>query len=782
MLNNGNFLNLHWAGKQMNFKRTKTNKRQSFSRILIVTIFSFNQIMAQTTGGPDDNLFPIIITNPTTPTLPSGPTDPILPIDPGIPGLPTDPGISPILPTNPGISPLPGGGSLLPGIGGIGGIGGGIGGIGGIGNNTQIQTAQVPNEFYCPLFESNPYESIFRAMDAMNQAMRTNNECQQQVGNQYSDFYSDSEKIRNMILQIQQYSQNPDYITTANTREIERVVTDAVSGINSIATNLSSNKFFNKNCASSKSSLAKAALSLNDILNNLAPVALVIASLNPGIGVATKLALLGGVYATTAVKGFQQFMDSNTLDLTNPEVRKAILQNTCQFVKVRQKIDFLQLGEEGRLGEIKTSLFKNIEAYRSRYNNPSSQLLPLMQYKYQTEKVITDIEAKLVEDKYNTNFYFAKLKAAGEDKERICLMGSSLVKRSKDAETYPSSALRILESAVDSTKLSGQVDAQVQTESEEFYTAFTKSRNRLSILSAKALADDSADTEKAISMCAEETKLWLKRIADTITYSDDLINKEAKEIEQVLSQNTEFQNWNAQYKKLKSERTSLNRVVKVLKEMARPDAVYIRSELDQRSQELKATLFRTQYFWTKSPVMAWLDNNIEMHQRSISRFKDFVKLLQQGSFTMTTTGMGKTDKKPYYAQDKQIIEDLNTMSRLENLNSKTLPLGSREHEIACQQMRDAYLKFKASKDYLGAAQFMCDMIDPFINDTSDSIISTCRGGKTFNSPKKSEIVVSLEKLKFKSHPKAISLEEYASIINQKRTSLKCPLPSVDAID
>ncbi len=515
--------------------------------------------------------------------------------------------------------------------------------------------------------------------------------------------------------------------------------------------------------------MAKTALAFNDVLNNLAPVALVIAAFFPTVTVATKLALLGGVYASSAVKGFQQFMDANTLDLTNPEVRKAILQNTCQFVKVRQKIDFLQLGEEGRLGDIKDTLFKNIEAYRARYSNPSNQLLPSMQYKYQTEKTIADIEAKIVEDKYNSNFYYAKIKAAGDDKERICLIGSSLV--------------RVLETAVDATKLSGQVDTQVQNESEEYYIALNKSRNRLANLATKALTDDSEAAQKAIGLCAEETKTWIKRVADTITYSEGLINKESKEIEEILNRNPDFQNWNAQYKKLRSEKKSLDHVVKVLKEMSRPDAVYIRSELDQRSQELKATLFRAPYFWSKSPVMAWLDNNMEMYQRSISRFTDLLKLLQKGAYSMTQTGQGKVDvKTSYYAQDQQILADLNTMSRLENLNTKTLPIGSRQHEIACQQMRDAYLKFKVAKDYLGAAQFMCDMIDPYLNDTSDAIIKTCRGGKTFNSAQKSDIVLALDKLKYKNNPNALSLENFSEIIRQKRIVLKCPLPSVDAID
>ena len=760
---------------------------------MMVNLLIVSSVQAQkkpTTAGPDDNLFPIVVTNPTDPSnpLPTLPGDPQLPGDPNIPGLPNIPGI-PTIPSLPGTIPIGGGGSsfnpIFP--------------TNGSGTNT-IQVAQVPNEFYCPLFESNPYDSIFRALDSLTSSMRVNPECQQQQP-QYTDFYSDSEKIRNLVTQLQQIQADPNLAAAASTRDVERVITDAVSGVTNIANNLSNNKLLNKNCGPSKSSLGRALLAVNDILNNLAPIGLVLAAANPAIGIAAKVALMGGVYATTAIKGFDQYARANSLDLNNAEVRKAILQNTCQFVKVRQKIDFLQLGEEGRLSDIKDTLFKNIEAYRARYTNPSSSLLPLMQYKYQTEKIITDLEAKVVDDKYNMNFYNAKIKGAGEDKERICLVGSSLVKKSKDAETFPASVLRILETAVEASKMNtttssstsitgtGTVDPQIQTESDELYLAFTKSRNRLGILVGKALGDDIVEAAKATPLCAEETKTWMKRMYEIIVYSDGIVNKEVKEIETALTQSDEYKVWNAQYVKLKSEKGSMDRVIKVLREMARPDAVYIRSELDQRSQELKASLFRSNTIFgvqtSKSPVYAWLDNNMEMHRNSLSRFTDFVKLLQKGSFQISKTAQthGNVDTKKSWAdQDKAMLQDLNTMSRLENINIKTLPKGSRQYEIACQQLQEAYLKYKASKDYLGSAQFMCDMIDPYVNDTSDQIISFCRGGKTFNSATKSLIQERFDKMKFKSTPKALSLDEFGKLMNAKRVELKCPLPSLNSID
>ncbi|MBL7543059.1 MAG: hypothetical protein JNL11_04545 [Bdellovibrionaceae bacterium] len=775
------------------------SKASKFISLILFNVLVISHVSAQQFPNintkTDDDLYPIQVVDPNNPI--TG-LDPQLPGDPNNPNIPTIPGI-PTLPSVPGTVP-------------IGNIGSSFNPIFGGTTNTQMQIAQVPNEFYCPLFESNPYDAIFRALDSLSTSMKLNPECQQQA-QQYTDFYSDSEKIRNLVTQLQQMQTDPNIISTTSTRDVERVITDAVSGVTNIANNLSNNKLLNKNCGPSKTSIGKGLLAVNDILNNLAPVGLVLAAANPSIGIAAKVALMGGVYATTAIKGFDQYARANSLDLSNSEVRKAILQNTCQFVKVKQKIDFLQLGEEGRLNDIQGNLFKNIEAYRARYNNSSSTLLPLMQYKYQTEKIISDLEAKIAEDKYNLNFYNAKIKGAGDDKERICLIGSSLVKKSKDAETFPASALRILETAVEASKLgstssdgitsTGTVDPEVQTESEELYLAFNKARNRLNVLTAKALSDNISEADQSIALCAEETKTWIKRIYEIVVYSDNLTNKEIKEIENLLLQSDEYKVWNAQFVKLKAEKSSMSRVIKVLKEMARPDAVYIRSELNQRVQELKASLFRSNNLFgfstSKAPVTAWLDNNLEQHRISLSKFTGLVKLLQQGTFNITKANGRVLPTKitvtipPVPAnnpaasaaaeaeQDKKILQDLNTLSRLENLNLKTLKQGSDQHEYACQQLQEAYIQYRAAKDYLGSAQFMCDMIDPYISDTSDQIISLCRGGKTFNSKEKSKIQSQYDKMKVKSS-KALSLDDYGKLMSLKRSELKCPLPSLSTID
>ncbi len=741
--------------------------------VIFISIVLIEASYGKTTTTTDDSLFPISVTNPTA-TSTSTSTE--------LPGIPS---------TSP--------------ITSIGNIGSSIGSsyFPSTGSNSTVTAAQVPNEFYCPLFESNPYDTIFKALDTLSSSMKVSTECQQQ-SNQYNDYTSDSEKIRNVVTQLKQLQADPNLLASTSSQDIERTIQDAVTGVTNIANNLSNNKLLNKNCTSSQTSIGKGLVAVSDIFSNLAPIGLAFAAVNPAVGIATKLALMGGVYASSAIKGFDQYIKANSIDISSSEVRKAVLQNTCQFVKVKQKIDFLQLGEDGRINDIEGNLFKNIEAFRARYNSSSSTLTSIMQYKYQTEKYVADVESKIADDKYNLNFYNAKVVAASEDKERICLVGSSMAKKSKDTETFPASVVRNLETAVEVSKLnttssssdastittlgSGTVDPKVQAEYDELYLAFNKSRNRLGVLAAKAMGD-SLDADKSVPLCAEETKIFVKRIYEIIVYSEKLVNQEIVEVEKQLSQNDEYKIWNAQYVKLKSEKSSLSRVVKVLKEMSRPDAVYIRSELDQRLQELKASLFRANTIFGvstgKSPVYAWLDNNMDMHRTSLSKFTDILKLLQKGTFQLTKdnkTAVKNEPKKSAEEMDKALTQDLGSLSKLANLTIKALPSGSRQHEIACQQLQEGYLYYKASKDYLGSAQFMCDMIDPYVGDTSEQIIKICRGGKTFNSNVKSQIQERVDKMKNKTSASTLSVDDYGRLMNVKRGELKCPVASINVVD
>lgn len=777
----------------------------------------------------DEDLFPILVTNPpggstsNTPFLPppsntGGST--IGPIG-GLPSLPTFPGGN-----FPGS--FPGGGFSG---GGLPATGGGIFGDnfgGGFGNS------QIPSEFSCPLFETNPYESIFRALDAMNAAMKVTPACagvnQNQQNQYFQNVQSNADSVRNSITALRAIQANPDILVTQSSQEIEALMQTAISAVNNISVSLSSNPILNNQCG--KATAGKTLLAFNEILNNLAPIALVVAAANPAAGAATKLAMMGATMIPSAISQTAQFIKSNTVDITNPEIRKAILQNTCQFMKVYQKINFIRYKEEDNLGEIKNTLNTATNQYKQRYQSiSSSSLLSGMRYKFDMEKALGELEIRIAQDRANLNIVNAKIRSLETDNERICFVGRNLVVNSRDAETFPASVVRNIEytmtalesnnggtgftgfgtsstsstlpslpgstdsSALDSDGTNSPALSPLAQEAEELYLSYTKSRNRVSALANIVQnGTDPLQVDKAIALCGQEVKSWAKRITDSINFLNRSINSERVEIDQLLSVNADYKKWSREYNKLRSERKTVNTVTKVLREMSRDDAVFVRTELSQRASDLKNTLFnRTAGMLSKSPVEAWLQNNIDMHQNSISQFIHFLRLLQKGAGELTTTGgssravmmgMGSTPEAPFaIVLNPQVWNDMLAEVNLTNINLKTIPKGSRKHEIACQQLRLGVVKYNEAKDYLGSAQFMCDMVDPVVSDTNSKIIQICRGSSTFNNTTPSTLEQFRRKMISKgANNQARSMADSLSLLKKRSKDLQCAETMVDIID
>ncbi len=71
-------------------------------------------------------------------------------------------------------------------------------------------------------------------------------------------------------------------------------------------------------------------------------------------------------------------IDQNTLDMENPDHRKAVLLNTCQFTESGEKVRFMQLAQSGKIETITAELGKNIDLYKASFANPSSELTSLL--------------------------------------------------------------------------------------------------------------------------------------------------------------------------------------------------------------------------------------------------------------------------------------------------------------------------------------------------------------------------------------------------------------------
>ncbi len=668
-------------------------------------------------------------------------------------------------------------------------------------SSSNYSNEQTASEFACPLFENNPYESVFKALDELRRGAQIIPACGggHSSSTANSEIVNNSDALRASLLGLRAMQTDPTQMASQD--QIETNIRQALGAVQNISRNLESNPMINSQCG--KATAGKTLLAFNEIVNSLAPIALVSAAMFPAIGVATQMALVGASMAPSAISQTAQFIKNNTADVSQPEVRKAILQSTCQYMKIYKKIYYMRLKSDSNLNEIRANIEQSTQKYRQKYQNASSDLFEAMQYKFDSEKKINQLELLLAADRQKLRELNLKLNSLGADDEGICYTGRNLLQLSMNGEGFPASVSRNIEGflAVLQSNNSGsnnqsfqlpainldQENTSTNSQNPQVLEAFTlynstnKAKSRVAAFVEKMISGSLEESDRAIPLCAKEVKTWAKRIGESVNFLSSSLNSERKEIDQILSQSADFNNWNRDYLKLKSERKTVSTVTKVLREMAQPDAVFVRAELFSQANAFKNTLFnRTAGALSRAPVEAWLMTHIDQHQNAVSRFMFQLRILQQESAQLL---INKTlAARPASASPLAMFiapaqwNTTATQTDLNGLNLKMIPFKSKNHEMACQQIQIALLQYDQAKDFLGTAQFMCDMIDPIMTDTSPAIIQICRGSANFTQNIRSTIEQNRFRLVSKGPNNSLrSVVDSVNLLKSKNTALKCNL-------
>ena len=435
------------ATKQVTLKTKSGAKKNEFPLIDKNSAVYKKYLHALKLAGPDENLFPDEVTKSSKDvqnmnsfiryaapfSLPLG-SDPFSP-SPIVPALPPITPLSPISPSLPNI----GSGSLFPG--------GDFPNPGGVFNQNMMNTAPVSAEFSCPFFESNPHEAIFRALKSMRDSLSTiNNDCLKT--GETDQIYSNSDRIKNAVLYLKHFQTNPEQISTLNTKDIENSVASAMEGVNQITTRLKNNAILKPECGGYTSSLNRSIIAFNDVINNLAPVALITTALIPQISGTARAAIFGTTVVSQFVSSFWDSFKNNSIDMTKPENSRAVLQNTCQYLRVAQKINFLTYADKGTASGLSKTLNEKIKTFQTKYaadpkadpkatdplNPAPPPLIPMLKYRYNSEKMFAEIETSLSiaradyrQYRYTIDKYRADMEKDKIDRnEEVCGVGARL--------------------------------------------------------------------------------------------------------------------------------------------------------------------------------------------------------------------------------------------------------------------------------------------------------------------------------------------------------------------
>ena len=224
-----------------------------------------------------------------------------------------------------------------------------------------------------------------------------------------------------------------------------------------------------------------------------------------------------------------------------------------------------------------------------------------------------------------------------------------------------------------------------------------------------------------------------------------------------------------------------------MQELSKDNSIIDRSELAQRMTSLKSGLFgsRTAFGFGKPPVLAWIEHTKKMHDEAVSAFLQSLSAVRSGSFSLTRLGRGEVRMLPVLApvpifyQDPYLKEASDEMANLNNINLNQIPMGTREHEVVCQQLESTWLDWSSAVDHLGAIQFFCDMIDPVLDSKIDSsVITACRGVTALNGNTYKKSIYN----EAKAELTAKGFRASAVLVSKKLKELQCPLPEVSVMN
>lgn len=630
--------------------------------------------------------------------------------------------------------------------------------------------AKVPEAYACPTFENPSYAELLSAIDSLTKELKSASECTNNASATAADTNAKSIRDSVSVLQKAMVTQDP---TAINVADIEKNVTTSIQAIQNLTSILSSNSFLNSSCGRQTMSTPRAFMALNDIVSGIGPYALLAISMKAALAPALGI-VVGSIIATSTISAVASMYDAG-VDMKLPENRKATIQNTCQYVKVAKKIRFMQLAQSGKIDKITEELERNIKSYSLQFSQPAPELYPLLKIRDSSNKVLGAL-AKDYEKNRQEFLNIDQQMSQNPDDLMMCTLSRELANWANDTKAFPTSVVVGLEQSANAIQSNNKLQVEAM-----------KRMHSASIKRVIEFADKMATDENAVKACASAGRSWMMGLRQSLNLNSQLITNEYKRIDTELSKNESYQTWKAQYERIRIEKVTASRVQIAMTELAKDQSIIDRSEFAQRIATLKAGLFGTDSwkFGGKPPVLKWLEHMKSMHDVSISAFAKGWDSLYSGGWSISRSEQQNKLQQGGKLETTTILENTNRMNKeiqgleaLKNLNLTTLPLRSRTHVLACQQLESTWLDWSAAIDHLGATQYFCAMIDEVLDVKMDpAIVRFCRGKPQLNGDLDAlstpqEAQKTLEQTGF---------SKKALIVSKKLKELQCPMPDMSVL-
>lgn len=623
----------------------------------------------------------------------------------------------------------------------------------------QFLRANVPESFRCNLFETVPHEEILSALNILNQAVNSPNCVDSKVNVQ--SIVENNRLIAEILKTLRGYKENPKTIPPEQAAEIVTKVDMAIRAFAAIANSFAQTDFLKEECRAAMGT-GDVVVAVSDLLNGLTPYALMAATMTGGTSVIPYI--VGGSVITGALSSMSKIVSENTVRIKDAQVRRAIVENTCQFIRLDQKYKFLIQSRQEQITRITEDLSASQRLFSANVEGLSKDTNGLLNRKNALDKIDLEVEEKI-------NSVWSQLEmdkqfmTTNSDNIKICQLGIQLSLLAQDKSSYVATLLSTLDEAMTAYGTTNIAQAQA-----------LKFSSRIAMEQLQAVAASQFGGHVDFNQCAQTTKSFVETIEQSSSLAKRLIKLGKESIYRSLQGNQEYSVFKSRSLALNEKRDQAERVTQSLNNLQSEATALSQSEINSEIDRLRRALFHSSFIGSDSPVMKWFHHVRGLHNAGVSQFDEGLKVLR-----LQASRLLKTPNKPIAGypildnKDLKAVEKYREAIRnLEPFNLTALPLGTPEHEETCRELIDVWSRWIGAIDHLAAMDSFCSIIEPYIYDTrleDRQLVKMCRGyRKARGSASKDQLS---EVAQIKNELVVSGARESALFIRHKIESLVC---------
>jgi hypothetical protein len=569
-----------------------------------------------------------------------------------------------------------------------------------------MSTASVSDEFDCPLFSNSPYSDILKSINSLESAIQLFPTCKEDASLKNS--IQLGKMLKDRVTTIRQGVEGGKAMLTP--QGLDEILSQSAQ-FQELLVSMSQSAEPCYRDPNNRNLLFR----INDALQSISPMALDIVTKIPGAQ-STLLPIVAGSGALVqSISTLEKVMaESATLDVSNTkqgsENRIALIKNTCQFMKVYNKFEILQMDRAERSRKIQTDYQNQLRPIQE----TQSSLLEIINSQKPNTTPETQFIAqfKVLSAKMKKSFETARTEYSSTTSEvALCATSKTLASLVREAQF-----LAHFQKLARVTRQLDMVSFKLNR--------FLEFQNRVIV------------QQRDTKACAQDTKDWITAVGDLISESEKMISIFEKSNSQSLSYILAVDNLSAQYSKAKGIQENQKKIEKFTE-----ISVFEPSELTKRIRTMPRYLFSgpetgisgmvpngpwRAYLTKNGPVFDFLKNNESQFTDIMNVFHKNFDVIMKSEEARISRIVPRFDRSSdimkYYLLRDQARLNLQTLS-LQNF-----PFGSPRHHEICDRLKIAVRSYQEAKDMLASSHYMCRMIDPILKEegVSAPLKSYCR--------------------------------------------------------